>query len=205
MSFVRSLVSTTRYLRPTSSLRPLRSIHTSKALFAADPFPFSLDPSLISSTGQKSDGKEEWPLPEPLDRSHEDESALRARLVYQTRKRGTLETDLLLSTFARDQLGSMSVAELKQFDKVSSRTSSLSSPLLPARRPFQVAFRALLTFSCSMSQIGISSIGQWRNVNRPPSGRIRSSWKSKHLLHDSTPARSRSSTRSAGHSSLCCV
>jgi succinate dehydrogenase assembly factor 2 len=39
--------------------------------------------------------------------------------VYQTRKRGTLETDLLLSTFGRDFLPTMSVEEMKQFDKVS--------------------------------------------------------------------------------------
>ena len=44
---------------------------------------------------------------------------MRARLVYQSRKRGTLESDLLLSTFARDFLGGMSEEELYEYDKVS--------------------------------------------------------------------------------------
>lgn len=57
-------------------------------------------------------------MPQPLNRTGEDEKTIRARLVYQTRKRGMLEGDLLLSTFARDKLGSMNMDELKEFDKV---------------------------------------------------------------------------------------
>ncbi|KAJ7269801.1 hypothetical protein C8J57DRAFT_1508941 [Mycena rebaudengoi] len=34
------------------------------------------------------------------------------RLVYQSRKRGTLESDLILSMFAREHLGRMDEAEL---------------------------------------------------------------------------------------------
>ena len=48
-------------------------------------------------------------MPKPLDRTGEDEKTIRARLVYQSRKRGMLEGDLLLSTFARDHLGTMSM------------------------------------------------------------------------------------------------
>lgn len=59
------------------------------------------------------------PLP-PLERHNESEETLRARLVYQSRKRGTLESDLLLSTFARDFLPTMSVAEMQEYDKVCS-------------------------------------------------------------------------------------
>jgi len=43
---------------------------------------------------------------------------MRARLVYQARKRGTLESDLLLSTFASERLAIMSEQELKEFDKL---------------------------------------------------------------------------------------
>ena len=43
---------------------------------------------------------------------------MRARLVYQTRKRGCLEGDLLLATFARDRLGGMKMDEMREFDKV---------------------------------------------------------------------------------------
>ncbi|KAJ6627891.1 DUF339-domain-containing protein [Mycena sp. CBHHK59/15] len=45
-------------------------------------------------------------------------ATLRARLVYQSRKRGTLESDLILSTFAREQLQTMDEAELKEYDKL---------------------------------------------------------------------------------------
>lgn len=62
---------------------------------------------------------EDLSMLEPLDRTGEDEDTLRARLVYQTRKRGTLEADLILGTYAKENLGKMSVDELKQFDKVS--------------------------------------------------------------------------------------
>ena len=41
-----------------------------------------------------------------------------ARIVYQSRKRGTLENDLLLTTFAQELLGTMDVQELSKFDKI---------------------------------------------------------------------------------------
>ncbi|KAM0718620.1 hypothetical protein Q7P37_005690 [Cladosporium fusiforme] len=53
---------------------------------------------------------------EPIRRTGEDASTMRARLVYQSRKRGTLESDLLLSTFADAHLGSMTPAQLQQYD-----------------------------------------------------------------------------------------
>ncbi|RKF80934.1 Succinate dehydrogenase assembly factor 2, mitochondrial [Golovinomyces cichoracearum] len=53
---------------------------------------------------------------EPLRRTGEDANTLRARLLYQSRKRGTLESDLLMSTFAEAHLRDMSVAQLAQYD-----------------------------------------------------------------------------------------
>ncbi|KAI9806723.1 MAG: hypothetical protein M1825_006180 [Sarcosagium campestre] len=53
---------------------------------------------------------------EPLRRTGEDANTMRARLLYQSRKRGTLESDLLLSTFADKNLSSMSMAQLRQYD-----------------------------------------------------------------------------------------
>jgi Flavinator of succinate dehydrogenase len=58
------------------------------------------------------------PPPEPLPRHGESLETVRARLVYQSRKRGTLESDLLLSTFAQEHLGTMNAEELSEFDKV---------------------------------------------------------------------------------------
>ncbi|MCJ1383800.1 succinate dehydrogenase assembly factor 2 [Xylographa soralifera] len=53
---------------------------------------------------------------EPLRRTGEDGNTIRARLLYQSRKRGTLESDLLLSTFADTNLSTMSMKQLQQYD-----------------------------------------------------------------------------------------
>ncbi|KAL6712754.1 Succinate dehydrogenase assembly factor 2 mitochondrial [Lecanora helva] len=53
---------------------------------------------------------------EPIRRSGEDANTIRARLLYQSRKRGTLESDLLLSTFADSNLSRMTPKQLEQFD-----------------------------------------------------------------------------------------
>jgi len=80
----------------------------------ADPWPLPHTPEHMASTTSPSD----LPPPAPLERPNESIEVTRARLVYQSRKRGTLESDLLLSTFARDHLGGMNHEELKEFDKV---------------------------------------------------------------------------------------
>ncbi|KAK4236683.1 endoplasmic reticulum vesicle protein 25 [Achaetomium macrosporum] len=53
---------------------------------------------------------------EPLRRVGEDPATMRARLLYQSRKRGTLESDLLLSTFASAHLAHMTPAQLAEYD-----------------------------------------------------------------------------------------
>ncbi|KTW28139.1 hypothetical protein T552_01998 [Pneumocystis carinii B80] len=52
--------------------------------------------------------------------SNHDESieTMRARLLYQSRKRGILETDLLLSTFAKKYLPLFTKEELETYDKL---------------------------------------------------------------------------------------
>jgi len=54
---------------------------------------------------------------EPLHRSGEDPNTMRARLLYQSRKRGTLESDLLMSTFADSHLTKMTPGQMAQYDK----------------------------------------------------------------------------------------
>jgi succinate dehydrogenase assembly factor 2 len=71
-------------------------------------------PEHIASTTSPTD----IPPPEPLPRHGESLETMRARLVYQSRKRGTLESDLLLSTFAQEHLSTMNAEELSEFDKV---------------------------------------------------------------------------------------
>ncbi|RMJ23276.1 hypothetical protein PHISP_05854 [Aspergillus sp. HF37] len=53
---------------------------------------------------------------EPIKRTGEDTATKRARLLYQSRKRGILESDLLLSTFADVYLGNMTPAQLTEYD-----------------------------------------------------------------------------------------
>jgi len=73
------------------------------------------------------------PLPPLQWPKYEYTEMIRARLVYHSiRKRGTLESDLLLSTFARDALEEMGEDELKEYDKVLSIVSQDSvSVLMP--------------------------------------------------------------------------
>ncbi|KAJ5777880.1 hypothetical protein N7520_001126 [Penicillium odoratum] len=54
---------------------------------------------------------------EPLKRSGEDTTTMRARLLYQSRKRGILESDLLLSTFADVYLRNMTAEQLQEYDR----------------------------------------------------------------------------------------
>ncbi|KZT60968.1 DUF339-domain-containing protein [Calocera cornea HHB12733] len=61
-------------------------------------------------------------MPLRKERADEPVDMIRARLTYQTRKRGTLESDLLLSTFARENLGSMGLEELREFDRLLDET-----------------------------------------------------------------------------------
>ncbi|KAI9456569.1 mitochondrial protein [Lactarius psammicola] len=79
-----------------------------------DPWPMPHTPEHIASTASPTD----VPAPEPLPRPGESLETTRARLVYQSRKRGTLESDLLLSTFAQEHLGTMDAAELSELDKL---------------------------------------------------------------------------------------
>jgi len=58
------------------------------------------------------------PKPIPVPRHNESLETLRARLTYQTRKRGTLESDLIMSTFAKDHLHSLAREELLELDQV---------------------------------------------------------------------------------------
>ena len=81
------------------------------------------DPWMLPNTPEHelaTQSPPDLPALPPLPRPNETVDKLRARLVYQSRKRGTLESDLLLSTFAGENLPGMSEEELKEYDKVCS-------------------------------------------------------------------------------------
>ena len=80
----------------------------------SDPWPLPHTPDHLSSTVTPS----AWNQIPPLPRPNEKPETLRARLVYQSRKRGTLESDLLLSTFTKEHLDNMTLDELREYDKV---------------------------------------------------------------------------------------
>ena len=92
-----------------------------RARFICSTLPRRKDPWLLPHTPEHLAATvtpTDVPPPEPLERPGESVETMRARLVYQSRKRGTLESDLLLSTFAKEELPKMNEAELKEFDKV---------------------------------------------------------------------------------------
>lgn len=55
---------------------------------------------------------------EPIKRTGETKDTKIARLVYQSRKRGILESDLLLSRFAKKYLNTFTEAELEEYDQL---------------------------------------------------------------------------------------
>ncbi|WVW81290.1 hypothetical protein I302_103281 [Kwoniella bestiolae CBS 10118] len=122
MSFLRTSLPR---LTPLISSRPSSRLLSNSVIRLSnppsksnDPFPLPFSSPDLAQNNRLSDDAEEWALPPPLDRTGEDANTLRSRLIYQTRKRGTLETDLILSTFAKEFLPTMSVDEMKEFDKL---------------------------------------------------------------------------------------
>jgi succinate dehydrogenase assembly factor 2 len=59
-----------------------------------------------------------YPNLPPIPRPNEDVETRRRRLIYQSRKRGTLENDLLLSTFAKVWLPKFDMQMLTEYDKL---------------------------------------------------------------------------------------
>lgn len=137
-----------------------RKFFVSAASASSDPWPLPHTPQHLSSTTTPAD----IPAPEPLPRPNESLETTRARLLYQSRKRGTLESDLLLSTFARDHLPAMTRAELSEYDKVHSPLGALFACLTP-------------DYSCSMSPTGTYTTGRRAIVHRLNDGPTPPSWR----------------------------
>ena len=140
-----------------------RTLFVSSPSASSDPWPLPHTPQHLSSTTTPAD----IPAPEPLPRPNESLETTRARLLYQSRKRGTLESDLLLSTFARDHLSIMNRAELSEYDKVHSR----SQPFLPPSRI------PLLICSCSTNPTGTYITGRQAIAHHLKDGPSLPSWK----------------------------
>ncbi|XP_030767375.1 succinate dehydrogenase assembly factor 2-A, mitochondrial-like [Sitophilus oryzae] len=57
-------------------------------------------------------------IPRPISREGEDLEQRKARLIYQSRKRGMLENDLLLSTFVAKYLHTFTPTQVDLYDKL---------------------------------------------------------------------------------------
>ena len=131
------------------SLRPLHRVFSTTPYRKADPWPLPHTKQHIESTTISPN----IPRPIPIPRHDESLDTLRARLTYQTRKRGTLESDLIMSTFAKEHLHSLTREELVELDQV---TYPETEPILPVSHPagLIVSERSYLT-----NRIGTCIIG----------------------------------------------
>jgi len=76
------------------------------------------------STWDCNERKIEPAIPDYSERSGETEDVLRNRLQYQSRKRGTLENGLLLSSFCSQHLPSLNGEELVMYDRLINKPSN---------------------------------------------------------------------------------
>ncbi|SCW01607.1 LAFE_0E03378g1_1 [Lachancea fermentati] len=97
----------------------------------------------------------------PIKRTGESLDRQRARLVYQSRKRGILETDLLLSRFAAEYLKSMTPEELQEYDDLLNEldwdiyywaTKNYSITPLPAKWENSKVLQKLQEFSANKNK-----------------------------------------------------
>ncbi|XP_029438111.1 succinate dehydrogenase assembly factor 2, mitochondrial [Rhinatrema bivittatum] len=87
-------------------------------------------PAVVSRTyrgdSPEDSGKDllEIPLPPWEERQNESLETKRARLVYESRKRGMLENCILLSLFAKEYLNTMSETQLSLYDRLINEPSN---------------------------------------------------------------------------------
>jgi len=120
-----------------------RSLHSTRLVLSKKDTPLT-HPSLVSDppVANPSTASDPWPLkppplppaptlpphiktmddllsmPHPEGRDNEPTEILRKRLVYESRKRGILEMDLILSTFAQSRLSQLNDRQLREYDRV---------------------------------------------------------------------------------------
>jgi succinate dehydrogenase assembly factor 2 len=104
------------------SFRTLHRLFSTSPCRMADPWPLPHTKQHMETTAIPPN----IPKPIPVPRHNESLETLRARLTYQTRKRGTLESDLIMSTFAKDHLHSLTQHELLELDQVTYPETYLS-------------------------------------------------------------------------------
>ncbi|XP_040184340.1 succinate dehydrogenase assembly factor 2, mitochondrial [Rana temporaria] len=76
------------------------------------------------TTGDTGGRDSEIQLPVWKERTGETTEIKRARLLYESRKRGMLENCILLSLFAKKYLGTMTDTQLSQYDRIINEPSN---------------------------------------------------------------------------------
>lgn len=84
----------------------------------------SRTPGSVGKSEEIVDENAQPPIPTHKERHGESLDVVKARLLYQSRKRGTLENGLLLSTFASRYLYSMTPSQLEMYDKLINKPSN---------------------------------------------------------------------------------
>uniref|UniRef100_A0A8C4W4K6 Succinate dehydrogenase assembly factor 2, mitochondrial n=1 Tax=Gopherus evgoodei TaxID=1825980 RepID=A0A8C4W4K6_9SAUR len=111
--------------RPPPDL-PTQLLSLSRRALRA-PRPSSLPARRGCRGGSPADSRKdllEIPLPPWQERPGEPLQAKRARLLYESRKRGMLENCLLLSLFAKENLNSMTERQLNLYDRLINEPSN---------------------------------------------------------------------------------
>lgn len=81
-----------------------------------------MDPNTIPCIDR--DAEIDLPLPVYQFKENESLETQKARLVYQSRKRGMLENDLLLSTFVSKYLNEMTQGQVTKYDHLINNVSN---------------------------------------------------------------------------------
>ncbi|XP_075044042.1 succinate dehydrogenase assembly factor 2, mitochondrial [Mixophyes fleayi] len=76
------------------------------------------------TTGDRGRDESEIQLPAWKERINEAPEIKRARLLYESRKRGMLENCILLSLFAKKHLNTMTDTQLSQYDRLINEPSN---------------------------------------------------------------------------------
>ncbi|KAF7730435.1 succinate dehydrogenase assembly factor 2 [Apophysomyces ossiformis] len=112
MSLVRSFIGSGRWI-PSARFISSSTNRMKQQKQSEDPYP-----DLRIRHAPQMDIDSPYPNLPPIPRPNEALEKKRARLIYQSRKRGILETDLLLSTFAKERLESFGMDELMEYDRL---------------------------------------------------------------------------------------
>ncbi|XP_031245542.1 succinate dehydrogenase assembly factor 2, mitochondrial isoform X1 [Mastomys coucha] len=112
MAVVTLIPTLARVLSKHSLLSPLLSVTSSRRFYRGD-----------SPTDSQKD-MIEIPLPPWQERTDESIETKRARLLYESRKRGMLENCILLSLFAKEYLHNMTEKQLNLYDRLINEPSN---------------------------------------------------------------------------------